>query len=128
MVVLAVEVDQSVAGRGELSERRGTPIDPGTAPALCVERASEDERTVVAEILACEPGTRGVGVGQIKLGGELRSIAAGTQLASLEPAAQQQRERVEQDGFPGARLAGQDREAGLELDVERLDDREIADR
>ena len=37
-------------------------------------------------------------------------------------------ERVEQDRLAGAGLAGQHREAGIELDVERFDDDEIADR
>ena len=39
-----------------------------------------------------------------------------------------QRERIQEDGFSGAGLAREDREAAFELEVERVDDDEVADR
>ncbi len=60
--------------------------------------------------------------------GELGAVGAGAQLALLEAVAEQQRERVEQDRLAGAGLAGEDGEAAVELEVERLDDDEVADR
>ena len=59
--------------------------------------------------------------------GELGALGAGPQLAQLEAVAEQQAERIEQDRLAGAGLAGQHREAGVELEVERFDDDEIAD-
>ncbi len=42
--------------------------------------------------------------------------------------AERQRESVEKDGFAGARLAGEDGEAGGKIDVQPLDQDDIADR
>ena len=59
--------------------------------------------------------------------GELGPLGARPQLPQLEAIAEQQVERIEQDRLSRAGLAGQDREAGVELEVERFDDDEIAD-
>ena len=67
-------------------------------------------------------------VGDVEPGGEFGARGAGPQLAQFEPIAEQQRQRVEQDRLARAGLAGQHGEAALELDVERIDDDEIADR
>ena len=49
-------------------------------------------------------------------------------LARLEAVAEQEAQRVEQDRLAGASLAGERREARLELELERAHDDEIADR
>ena len=52
------------------------------------------------------------------------ALADDTGVASL---AEDQRERVDQDRLAGAGLAGEDGEAGVELELERVDDDEVAD-
>ena len=42
-------------------------------------------------------------------------------------AAEQQADGLDEDGLAGAGLAGQDVEAGVELDLDRVDDREVPD-
>ena len=63
-----------------------------------------------------------------KLGRELGTLGAGADLPHLEAVAEQQPERVEQDRLAGAGFAGEDGQALGELDVERCDDDEVADR
>ncbi len=48
-----------------------------------------------------------------------RTVAAG---------AERQRESIEKDGFSGARLAGQRREPGREIDIEPVDQDDVANR
>ncbi len=81
----------------------------------------------VAESLFREPGDDAGMLCDIEGCGELGALGAGLQLAQLEAVAQEQRERIEQDRLAGAGLAGQHRKAAGKLEVERLDDDEIAD-
>ena len=48
--------------------------------------------------------------------------------ARVAAAAERERERIEQDRFAGAGLAGQHREAGREIDVEPFDQDDVANR
>ena len=60
--VLAVQVDQHLADRRELRQRRRPAVDPGAAAALRVEHAPQQQRAVVAgEALVGEPGARAPG-------------------------------------------------------------------
>ena len=63
-----------------------------------------------------------------KFRGDLRAIRARAKLARFEAIAEQQRQGVEKSRFACACFAGQDREPVVELDLERIDDGEVADR
>ncbi len=126
MRVLAVQVDQAFADVGELGQRRRATVDVRTASSLRIEHAAQQQRSFVGEILRGEPRAQFRRLVAVELGGDFGSVGARTQLPRLEAIAEQQRQRVEQDRFAGARFAGQHGEAGPELDLECLDDGEIA--
>ena len=128
MRVLAVEVDELFADVLQLRERRGPAVDPGAAPALRIERAAQQHLAVGrAEVVRGEPRGDARDVVRFEDGGELRALRTRPKLAELEAIAEQQGEGVEQDRLAGAGLAGQHREAAVELEIERFDDDEIAD-
>ena len=52
---------------------------------------------------------------------------SGATIAQLREAAEHQAERLDQDRLAGAGLAGQHRETRRELEVQRVDDREVLD-
>ena len=93
-----------------------------------MRRRSSVVPVAVGEPLIGEPRRDRLATRDVELRGELGALGAGLQLPQLEPVAEKERERVEQDRFAGAGLARQHREAGLELEIERLDNDEIADR
>jgi hypothetical protein len=55
-------------------------------------------------------------------------LGARPQLPQLEPIAEEQVQGIEQDRLSRASFARQDRKAGIELEVERFDDDEVANR
>ena len=104
--------DQPLAERRELRERGGAAVDPCATATAGVEHAAQQQRVVAAaEVVLGEPRAHARRVVDVELGGELGALGTGTQLPQLEAVAEQQAERVEQDGLAGARFAGEHREA-----------------
>ncbi len=127
--VLAVQVHQPLAERGELRERHRLAVDESARAALRIEHATHQHLALVAgQRVLREPGAYAGCVGHVERGGQLRPLGARTNLANLETVAEQQPERVEQDRLACAGLAGQHGESGIELDIERVDEHEVADR
>src|SRR5258708_33694766 len=64
---------------------------------------------------------------KIEFGRQLGALGAGANHRAVAPAADQQLDGVDQDRLSGAGLAGEDAEAGAELQRDVLDDHEIPD-
>ena len=62
-----------------------------------------------------------------KIASIARGVLAGADEVARRAAAEQQADRLDEDRLAGPGLAGQDVEAGLELDLDRVDDREMLD-
>src|SRR5436190_18872232 len=54
-------------------------------------------------------------------------VLAGAHELARRPAAEQQSDRLDQDGLPRSGLAGQHIEAGSEFDLDEIDDRQMPD-
>jgi hypothetical protein len=91
-------------------------------------RLQEEPPVVIGEPLLGEPGDDARPVRNLECRREFSALCAGPQLPQLEAIAQQQAQGVEQDRFAGAGFPGQHGETAVELEVERLDDDEVADR
>ena len=57
--VLAVQVDELFAERGERGERRGAAVDRGLGTAVGADHAAHDQAVAVVELLFAEPGEGG---------------------------------------------------------------------
>src|SRR3954454_23654144 len=66
--------------------------------------------------------------GNVEGRGDLALLHAVAHQAGVAAPAQRQREGVEQDGFSGAGLPGQHREAAGKLDIEPFDQDDVTDR
>ena len=64
---------------------------------------------------------------QIELGGDRALWGALAHQPLLGPGAQRQAQRIEQDGFAGAGLAGQHAQARCEIEIEAIDQDDVAD-
>ena len=127
--VLTVQVDQLLAQRAELRKRHRVAVDEGPRAALRVEHAAHQHFAVlVGERVLGEPGARVRRVGDVERGRELRPLGAGPDLPHFEAVAEQEPERVEEDRLARTGFAGEHGEPGIELEVERVDEHEVADR
>ena len=128
--VLAVNVDQMLGRLAQLRDGGGAAVDPRAALALRVDRAAQQQRRRTGLVGCGQSGLVEPG-GQrrrhrLELGGDLGAALALADHAGVAPAAQHDLQRVDQDGLARARLSGQHREAGAEVDVETADDDEVA--
>ena len=139
--MLAVDVEQVIGGLTQLAGGGRAAVDPGPALAVGVDAAAQQQARL---------GGFGIGVGieigiGIGRGAETalvqpagqrrRAVELGTHIGpgralshhgGVGPAAQGQLQRIDQDGFAGARLPGQHREAGMELQLQGRHDHKIA--
>ena len=67
-------------------------------------------------------------LGDVERRRHLALLRAMADKARIAPAAERQRERIEQDGFARAGLASQHREATGEFDIEPFDQDDVTDR
>jgi hypothetical protein len=107
MRVLAVQADEFFAQVLQVGQRGRPAIDPCPASSLRVEdTAQQDFVSIAGELMFGKPRAHIRNVGRVKGCGEFGAGSARAQLAQLEAIAQQQRERIEQNGLARARLAG----------------------
>ncbi|MNT47886.1 hypothetical protein D3C72_1846360 [compost metagenome] len=129
--VLSVDVDQLVPHFAQLCQRGRGAVDKSLAAAAGIDRTPQQHRAgaivgiVGIELALGQPGVeRRVGREGGADAGAGRAFAHD---AGVGPLAQHQGQGVDQDRLAGAGLAGEDGEARGEIQVERIDDDEIAD-
>ena len=76
----------------------------------------------------CGDAARRMVAGKIEDGGDLPLRLAVAHEAAIAARAERQREGVEQDRFAGAGLAGEDAQALAEVELEPVDQDDVADR
>ena len=127
--VLAVDVDEVVGGLAQLRDRRAAAVDPGSALSLRVDRPAQQQMAGVTgigvEAGVGEPGRERCR--DVELGTDLGPHRAFAHNAGLAAAAERELQRVDEDRLTGAGLAAQHAEARAEVDLERVDDHEVAD-
>ena len=130
MRALAVDVHQAAADLAQLGQGGGLIIDEAAAAAFAVDGAADGKLDLVCaeQALFAEFGAQCGQAAQIKQGGKLRFRAAVADLAVVGLVAEQQAERIERDGFAGAGFASKHGKAGLEIQMELLNNHKIAQR
>ena len=130
MRTLAVDVHQAAADLAQLSQGGGLIVDEAAAAAFAVDGAADGKLDLVCaeQALFAEFGAQCGQAAQIKQGGKLRFRAAVADLAVVGLVAEQQAERIERNGFTGTGFAGEHGKAGLEIQMELLNNHKIAQR
>ena len=122
-VVLAVDIQQGGAQAAELGHSHRPAVDPAGVPAVGVDLPLEEELPLPG-VQAALPEDR-----QLRHGGEHRAdkglCRAGPDQLPAGPLAQYRPHGVDDDGFPGACLAGEGVETGVKGDVSLLDHGDI---
>ncbi len=126
LVVLAVNFDQSGAERAQHLHADRLIVDEGSCPAVGELHAAHDQLVLGVEIVIGQDAARRMIRREIERRGDLTVLGAGAHQCRVAAGAQRQREGVEQDRFTGAGLAGQRGEPGAEIDIQPVDQNDVA--
>ena len=126
--MLAVDIDQLLAGLAQLRHGGAAAVDPGAALSLRIDGAAHEQRPGIAgigiEAGFGQPGHEGRR--QIELGRDLGPRRAFAHHAGIAAAAEGELQGIDEDRFAGPGLAGEHGQAGREIELEGVDDDEIA--
>ena len=113
MLVLAVELDEQVAQALEEPHGRGAVVDEDAVPARSPELALDDELAVLEPVAGfVEQGGDRTRPVDVEEGLHDGALLAGADQLRLRARADDEQDRVDQDGLAGSGLAGQHVEAG----------------
>ena len=128
-VVLAVNVHQQATEGLEDGERSRPPVDMDTVPSRARQDAPENQLGLSAlqEILLLEQPRHRAPSRQGEDPRDFGFFSPGPDQIGRGAPPYQEIHRIHEDGFPGARFAGEDRETVRKLQLDRVDDGEIAD-
>ena len=122
--VLAVDVEQLFAHGAQLRGSGRRAVDPGAAAALRIDHAAQQQAVFKREAALLQPGLEARRA--FELGADIGLGRAFAHHAGIGARAQGELHGVDQNGFARAGLAGQRREAAMQVEVQRLDDDEVA--
>ena len=127
-VVLAVDFHQR---RTEILQRLHADrliVDEGAGAAVGKLHAAQDQCLAGLDVAFDEQRAGRMIGGQLEHRGDLALLGALAHQRRIASRTERQRERIEQDRLAGAGLAGQHRQAAGEIDVEPIDQDNVADR
>ncbi len=130
LVMLAVDLDQARADVAQQRRRAGLVIEKGAAAAVGLERAANDEglaRFGGDVVFGEQRRQRGSGRWRIECCRDARLIGATAHQAAVRPRAERQPQRIEENRFARAGLAGEHGQPALERQIERLDEDDVSD-
>ncbi len=127
LVVLAVDFHQRRAKRAQHLDADRLVVDEGAGTAVGELHAAHDQLVLTAEIILRKQAARRMVFAEIERGNHLALLGALAHHRGVAARAERQRESIEQDRFAGAGLAGQRGEAGPEIDVQAIDQDDVAD-
>ena len=127
LVVLTVDLHQRRAERAQDLHADRLIVDERAGAAVGKLYAPDDQFVVATKIVIGEDAARRMAFGQVEDGDHLALLGAFTHHRGFAACAERQREGVEQDRFSGAGLARQRGKAPTEIDVEAIDQNDVAD-
>ena len=128
VVMLAVDLDQSLPDKAQELDTHADVVDEGPAPAIGPLHAAQDQPLLGLDAVLGQQRKYGMALGQLE---NRRDLALGLALAhqrGIASAADGEREGIEQDRFAGAGLPGERRQALAEFEIELVDQDDVADR
>src|SRR5690606_2843120 len=120
--MLAVNIDDQLANGLEVGLRAGAAIDIATGAALGSDYPAQDARTVTVQVALSEPGAGFGNVRQVEAGENVRLVGSGAYYAAVGAIAEAQAQGVEHDRLAGAGLATDGAHAGIQFEVQVVDD------
>ena len=127
-VVLAVNLDQRRAKRLQRLHADRLVVDEGAGAAVGELHPAQDQRLAGVDVGFGQQRAGRMLRRQLEHRGDLALLGALAHQGGVAARAQRQREGIEQDRLAGAGLAGQHGKPGREIEVEPVDQNDVADR
>ena len=128
LVVLAVNLDEGRAEALEHLDADGLVVDERPGAAVGELDAAQQQRILDGDAVLGEDAARRMALVELEGRGDLALLHPVPHQAGVAARAERQREGVEQNRLAGSGLAGEHRKPAGELDVEALDQNDVADR
>ena len=129
LLALALDLDQAVAELAQQADARRLIVDKGAAAAVGAQQAAQHDRPPARSArhpgLAQDRGGRMVALDG-ELGGDRGLLGAGPHQRGIGAPAERQPQRIQQDRFARAGLAGQHAQPRPKGEVEPVDQHDIA--
>ena len=126
VVALAVELDEMTAHLAKRLRADRRIVQVGARATVGELHAPQNQTALRLEVLRPDDGPGGVTGFEIERRRDLALLLAVAHDRTVAPAAERKRERVEQDRLAGAGLAGQHGQSGAELEVQPVDQDDVA--
>ena len=123
--LLAVDLDEKFRQFPQSLDGHQLAVHIGARAAVGADHPAHHELAVEFDRLRVEPAIAAAG-SAAKLAAHLGTFGALAHDVAAGPAAGDQQQGIDDDGFAGAGLAGQRGEAGLELEFRLIDENQIA--
>ena len=127
LVVLPVDFHQRRAERAQHLNAHRLIVDEGAGPPVGDLHAPHDQLVLAGEAVLREQAARRMLLAELEDRGHLPLLGAFADQRRLPTRAEREREGIEQDRFAGSGLAGQCRQPGAEINVEPVDQDDVAD-
>ena len=128
LVVLPMDLDQRGAEDLQGLHADRLIVDEGARAAVRELHAAQDQFIVGLDVVGRRQGAHRMGARQIEGGRHLALLGPVAHQRGVAAGAERQRKGVEQDGFAGAGLAGQHGKTGRDVEIEAVDQNDVADR
>ncbi len=128
LLELALDLHQQLADTPQQGDADGLVVDEGAAAAVGAELAAQDDVAVVGEALLVEQCAHGMVGDNRELGADAGLPGARAEQLQIGAAAEGEAEGIQQDRLAGAGLAGQHGEAGIDLEIQAVDEDDVANR
>ena len=128
LVMLAVNLHQRGADRLQSLHADRLIVEESAGAPVGKLHAAQDHLAGVIEAVLAQDGAGGMLLRHIKYGRDLALLGPIAYQTRIAAPAQRQRERVQQDGFARAGFTGEDSQTFEEIDIEPLDQDDVADR
>src|SRR5262249_16174449 len=126
-IVLAVDFDQRGAKRTQHLDADRLIVDEGTGPAVGKLHAAQNELVLTAQAVVGKKRARGMALADFKSGRDLTLLGGLAHQGDIAARAERKRKSIKQYRLAGAGFAGQHRETGTEIDVQPVDQDDVAD-
>ena len=121
-------LDQRRTDIAEQRDRHRLVVDEGATAAVSALHAAQDEIALCLKAALLQQITRGMARRHVEHGSDIALRGTSADHRGIAAPAKRQRQCIEQDRLAGAGLAGEHGQAGGEIDVELVDDDDVADR
>src|SRR5919108_3994069 len=121
MLVLPVDVHEELARLAQLRERhRGSVDECARAPSRIDHTPEQTHALVARELALLQPAPERLRVVDLEFGGDLRALGALPHDDRIGAFSEHERQRIDEDRLPRARLAGEHGETAFELELEAI--------